>query len=167
MGVMADALPGIVKRSKERAWTEAELDAIRRMHAEGRTHAEMAAALPGRTVGGVRKRHSALGLTRRPGGRPSPDGTTARRWSPEEDDALRKALAAGEQVKAIAARLGRSPGAVGNRALRLGLTRDVRRREQTRPGVNARIVHYADQVAEHYRRGGENPAEEIQYVPWE
>ena len=92
-------------------WTPAEDATLRAVLAAGRTYPEAAAALPGRSANGVRKRAAKPGLAKAPAGPPV--------WTPERDARLRGLWPSG---KAGAARvLGTTARAAETRAYKLGI----------------------------------------------
>jgi hypothetical protein len=94
-------------------WTEAEDEEIRAGVAAGEATAEIAKRLPGRTLGAVKQRRTALRA-----GEPCSE-----RWTEAEDAALRESLASGKRWKEIAeglpARTWRAVQVRGNKSLRL------------------------------------------------
>ncbi len=104
-------------------WTRAEKDALRQGMAAGRRVAALAADL-GRSERAVLVKLRAMGL-RRDGGSAGWEGRAmVARWTLAEKDALRQGMAAGRQVAALAADLGRSERAVLVKLRSMGLRRD-------------------------------------------
>lgn len=91
-------------RHRWEAWEDA---ALRDGYTAARTCAEIANGLPGRTAGSVAARARRLGVA-----------TYARRWSPTEDEQLRRLFAVGWGAEDVALQLGRTPEGVRQRATR-------------------------------------------------
>lgn len=142
-----------------RNFTPDEDDFIR-AHAGTMFYRDIARHL-GRSHPGVAKRVVKLGLSR-----------PLRRWSAEEDEALRAGRAAGEHLVSLAARLGRGESEVSTRCAKLGIKkpkashvrgyviagynrerhhylvehREVMARALGRPLARSEIVHHIDTV---------------------
>lgn len=95
-----------------RPWSEEDDAHLTRLRAEGKTQAQIAVALD-RTAAAIKHRLRELGNPKRR------DGSTP--WTHEEDDALRRLTAQGQEVKAIADVLNRTQGAIGKRRWKLAL----------------------------------------------
>ena len=107
--------------STGRRFTPGE-DAYIRAQLGNLPHRDIAAQL-GRSVGGVRKRIAAMGLSR-----------TLRRWTSEEDQALRDGASTGRPMRDLATELARHVSEVSSRARLLGLSPWRTKRELTRGG---------------------------------
>ena len=95
-------------------WTEAEDARLSSLARRSRDWEEVAADMPGRTSAACRQRARHLGVSAFP---------TPRRWTAEEDDALRSGWADGSaDVHDLSRSLGRTEKAIRNRAKRLGLS---------------------------------------------
>lgn len=99
---------------------------VRRSAAEVEVELEVESAAPVKRRRGKKKRARDEGAQREgedvAAGRPSGHG---RSWNPADKQALAEAWGRGEDLRAIAARLGRSVGAVAHRVVQLGLAEDV------------------------------------------
>lgn len=105
-------------------WTEAEDARLSSLARRSRDWEEVAADMPGRTAAACRQRARHLGVSAFP---------TPRRWTAEEDEALRSGWADGSaDVHALSRALGRTEGAIRNRAKRLGLSGLGRKRVVSR-----------------------------------
>ena len=105
-------------------WTEAEDARLSSLARRSRDWEEVAADMPGRTAAACRQRARHLGVSAFP---------TPRRWTAEEDEALRSGWADGSaDVHALSRSLGRTEGAIRNRAKRLGLSGLGRKRVVSR-----------------------------------
>jgi hypothetical protein len=107
----------IAARRARVAWSQRE-DAVLAAATRAGLPAWVVAERLGRPVEQVRWRRRALGLAARP----------ARVYTPAEDAAIRAAMASGESLEALAARLRRSHGGLRLRAAKLGLLDPIRRR---------------------------------------
>jgi len=99
-------------------------DDFLRTHARSMPHRDIATELD-RSISGVRKRICALGLARE-----------MRRWTAEEDQAIRDGAAARKHLQDVAACLGRRVSETSTRAKHLGLApwKQHRRRDRTKGG---------------------------------
>lgn len=105
-------------------WTEAEDARLSSLARRSRDWEEVAADMPGRTAAACRQRARHLGVSAFP---------TPRRWTAEEDEALRSGWTDGSaDVHALSRSLGRTEGAIRNRAKRLGLSGLGRKRVVSR-----------------------------------
>lgn len=95
-------------------WTEAEDARLTYLARRSRDWGEVAADMPGRTASACRQRARHLGVSVFP---------TPRRWTAEEDEALRSGWADGSaDVHELSRALGRTEKAIRGRAKRLGLS---------------------------------------------
>jgi len=101
---------GLHRPAPRRRWHAHEDALVRDGYTDGLTCAEIAAALPGRTVIAVAARARKLGLV-----------TYARRWPPQDDVRLAGILAF-HSIDEAAELLGRTPEAIRRRTGKLGLT---------------------------------------------
>ena len=110
-------------------WTEAEDARLSLLARRSRDWEEVAADMPVRTAAACRQRARHLGMGVFP---------TPRRWTAEEDDALRSGWADGSaDVHELSRSLGRTEAAIRNRARTLGLSGLGRKRVVARRLTNA------------------------------
>lgn len=110
-------IPALERSPPPRVWTEAEDAEIRGGFGLGESDNTIATRLPGRSYGAVYMRRLQLGLKK----------LSLRRFSEEEDAIIRGDYLAHVDVGITALKINRTFGAVRQRILALGLTRDARK----------------------------------------